>query len=73
MNDTTRTILIAAGVTLVVVVLVPFLVMVGMMGSMVGSTGRMMGGWFPWLVASLVLLVLLLGVMLIVIGLNRHQ
>jgi preprotein translocase subunit SecF len=68
MNDTTRMILIALGVTLLVVVLVPLLFMGGMMSGMMGT---MMGG-MSWVMVALVLLVLLAGVVLLVAGV-RHR
>jgi hypothetical protein len=71
MNDTTRTVLIALGIALLVVVLVPFLFMSGMMASMMGGMHGMMGGAF-WVIPSLVLLVLVAGVALLVTGLRRQ-
>ena len=64
MSDTTQTLLIALGVALLVAVLVPVLFMTGMMASMMG------GGM--WLMASLVLLVLIAGVVLIAAGMRRR-
>ena len=62
MNDTTRTIPIALGVTLIVVVLVPLLFMMRMMGAMADGMGGMMGGMMNgggfWIVGGLVLRVL---------------
>jgi hypothetical protein len=71
MNDTTRTILIALGIALLVVVLLPFLFMSGMMASMMGGMTGMMGG-ASWVMPSLVLLVLVAGVALLVTGLRRQ-
>ena len=71
MNNTTRTILIALGIALLVVVLLPFLFMSGMMASMMGGMTGMMGG-ASWVMPSLVLLVLLAGVALLVTGLRRQ-
>ena len=71
MNDTTRTILIALGIALLVVVLVPVLFMSGMMASMMGGMSGMMGG-ASWVMPSLVLLVLVAGVALLVTGLRRQ-
>jgi uncharacterized membrane protein YozB (DUF420 family) len=71
MNDTTRTILIALGIALLVVVLVPVLFMSGMMASMMGGMSGMMGG-ASWIMPSLVLLVLVAGVALLVTGLRRQ-
>ena len=69
MNDTTRTVLIALGVALLVVVLLPLLFMGGMMSSMMGG---MMGGSGPWVMAVLVLLVLGVGVALLAVGLRQR-
>ena len=72
MNNTTRTVLIALGIALLVVVLLPLLFMSGMMASMMsGMMGPMMGGT-SWVMVALVLLVLLTGVGLLVAGL-RHR
>jgi uncharacterized membrane protein YozB (DUF420 family) len=71
MNDTTRTILIALGIALLVVVLVPVLFMSGMMASMMGGMSGMMGG-ASWIMPSLVVLVLVAGVALLVTGLRRQ-
>jgi len=74
MSDTTRIVLIAAGIALLVVVLLPILFMSGMMGGMMG--GGMMGGQCcggaPWLMIGLVLLVLVAGGLLLVLGLRRR-
>jgi hypothetical protein len=73
MSDTARVVLIALGVALVVVILVPALFMGVMMGGgMMGymMNGGMMGG-FAWLVLGLVLVILVAGVALLVAGL-RH-
>jgi hypothetical protein len=74
MSDTARTILIALGVALVVVILVPTLFMGGMMGTMMGS-GIMGGmgamGGAAWVMLGLVLVILLAGVGLLVSALRR--
>lgn len=54
MSDTTRIVLIATGVALLVVVLVPALFMGGMMGTM-------MGGGAGWWMVGLPVLILLIG------------
>lgn len=64
MSDTTRTVLIALGVALLVVVLAPLLFMSGMMGTM-------MGGGF-WLIGAMVLLVLVAGAVLLTVGVARR-
>lgn len=66
MNETTRTILIALGVTLLVIVFVPLLFMAGMMG------GMMIGGG-GWIMGSLVVLVLVAGIVAIAIGIGRRR
>jgi hypothetical protein len=71
MSDTTRVVLIALGVALIVVVLLPFVFMGGMMGAMMG--GGMMGGGAPWMMLSLPLLALLTGAVLLVLGLRRRR
>ena len=73
MNDTTRTIFIALGVALLVVVLVPVLFMVGMMGGMTGGMGGMMNGGGAWMMGSLVLLILVVGIALIAMGMRRRS
>jgi hypothetical protein len=73
MSDTARRVLIALGVALVVVILVPALFMGVMMGGgMMGymMNGGMMGG-SAWLVLGLVLVILVAGVALLVAGLRR--
>jgi hypothetical protein len=70
MSDTTRIVLIALGVALIVVVLLPFLFMGGMMGAMM--SGGMMGGGAAWLMFGLPLLVLLIGGVLLALGLRRR-
>jgi len=74
MSDTARTILIALGVALLVVILVPALFMGGMMGTMMdgGIMGGMtaMGGGV-WVMFGLVLVILLAGVGLLVTALRR--
>ena len=85
MTDTTRTVLIALGVSLLVVVLVPILVCAGgmatgmsdmnsMMGNMggMGRTGGMMSGSMPWVMGGLVLVILVAGVVSLVAGLRRR-
>jgi hypothetical protein len=72
MNNTTRTILIALGIALLVVVLLPFLFMSGMMAGMMSGTMRPMMGGMSWVMVALVLLVLLAGVTLLAAGL-RHR
>lgn len=73
MNDTTRTILIAAGVALLVIVLVPLLFMAGMMGAMTSGMGGMMNGGGGWVMGTGALLVLVLGILLVVLGLRRPR
>ena len=68
MTDTTRTVLIALGVALLVVVLLPLLFMGGMMSGMMGG---MMGSNGPWVMDLLALLVLGAGMALLVVGLRR--
>lgn len=71
MSETTRTVLIALGVALLVVILVPGLLMTGMMASMMGGGmmgDGMMGGWGAWVTGVLVLLVVVAGVAFIAIG-----
>ena len=74
MSDTTRLVLIALGIALLVVVLLPLLFMSGMMASMMnGMMGPMMGGMsMSWVMVALVLLVLLAGVGLLVAGLRQR-
>ena len=74
MSDSARTILIALGVALIVVILVPTLFMGGMMGTMMGGgimggMGAMGGG--AWVMFELVLVILLAGVGLLVTALRR--
>ena len=82
MRDTTRIVLIALGIALLVVVLLPLLFMAGMMSMMGGmmsmmngTMGNMMSGQccgaVPWVMGGLVLLVVAAGVALLVIGLRR--
>ncbi len=73
MNDATRTILIALGVALLVVILVPLLFMAGMMGAMAGGMSGMMNGPGTWIMGSLVLLILVMGIALIAIGVGRRR
>ena len=85
MTDTTRTVLIALGVSLLVVVLAPLVVCVGGMAtgmsdmnSILGSTGGMgrtggmMSGSMPWVVGGLGLAILAAGVVSLVAGLRRR-
>lgn len=79
MHDTTRVVLIALGVALLVAVLLPVAAMGTMMGwpgPMLGWTGPMMGGgmmsgaavwwfWFP-------VLVLVVGGIALAVGLRKH-
>jgi hypothetical protein len=73
MNDTTRTVLIALGVALLAVLLVPLLFMAGMMGAMTGGMGRMMNGDGFWIIGGLVTLILVMGIALIAITARRRQ
>jgi len=73
MNDTTRTVLIAAGVALLVIVLIPLLFMTGMMGAMTSGMGGMMNGGGGWIMGGGMLLVLALGVLLVVLGIRRPR
>ncbi|MBA2758236.1 MAG: hypothetical protein H0U38_00955 [Chloroflexia bacterium] len=73
MNDTTRTVLIALGVALLVVLLVPLLFMAGMMGAMTGGMGRMMNGDGFWIIGGFVTLILVMGIALIAITARRRQ
>ncbi|MDQ3223578.1 MAG: hypothetical protein M3Q75_08945 [Gemmatimonadota bacterium] len=68
MDDTARTVLIALGVALVVVILAPPLFMIGMMGSMMGGIVGMMDGSGAWMISALVSLVVVLGAVLLVIA-----
>ena len=61
-SNTTRMVLIALRIALLVVVLLPLLFMSGMMPSLMsGIMGPMMGG-MSWVIVAFVLLVLLAGV-----------
>jgi hypothetical protein len=72
MSDTTRMVLIAFGIALLVVVLLPLLFMSGMMASMMnGMIGPMMGG-MSWVIVAFVLLVLQAGMALLAVGLRRR-
>lgn len=71
MNDTNRTVLIALGVALLIIILVPLLFMAGMMGATTGGMGRMMGGRAAWIMAGLVLLTLVAGIAIVAIGERR--
>ena len=68
MSDNARTILIALGVALIVVILVPALFMGGMMAAMM--SGDMMGSG-AWVVVGLVLLILVAGGAVLVASLRR--
>ena len=68
MSDNARTILIALGVALIVVILVPALFMGGMMAAMM--SGDMMGSG-AWVVLGLVLLILVAGGVVLVASLRR--
>ena len=72
MNDTTRTVLIALGVALLAIILVPLLFMMGMMGAMTGGMGGMMNG-DVWIMGGLVLLILVAGIAFIAIGMGRRD
>lgn len=73
MSETTRTVLIAIGVALLVIILVPVLAMMGMMGTMGGGgMNGMMGGRGLWVMGPLVLLILVAGIALVVIGTRRR-
>ncbi|HEV2106890.1 MAG TPA: hypothetical protein VGR16_01360 [Thermomicrobiales bacterium] len=71
MSETTRMVLIALGVALLVVVLVPGLLMTGMIASMMG--GGMMEGWGAGVTGALVLLVVAAGVALVAIALRGRR
>lgn len=71
MTDTTRVVLLALGIALLVVVLLPLLVMTGMMGAMAG--GGMIGRWGPSLVVGLVLLILAVGAVLLAANLRGRR
>ncbi len=71
MHNTTRTILVALGVALLVVVLVPLVLMTGMMSAMPGGTSGMMNG--GWMLGSFVLVILVVGVALLAIGVGRRR
>jgi uncharacterized membrane protein len=71
MSETMRMILIALGIALLVVVLVPALFMTGMMASVMG--GGMMEGGGAWITGVLVLLVLVAGVALVAIGVGGRR
>lgn len=73
MNDTTRTVFIALGVALLVIILVPLLFMVGMMGAMTGGMGGMMNGGGAWIMGGLVLLILVASVVSVAIGMGRRR
>lgn len=73
MNNTTRTVLIALGVSLLVIVLVPLLFMAGMMSAMTGGTGGMMNDGGAGIMGGLFLLVLTVGIVLIAIGVRRRR
>jgi hypothetical protein len=64
-SDTARVILIAVGVAILVVVLLPTLFMGGMMSAMMGGT---MPGGMGWLAGIWAILLSLVGLALIVVG-----
>ena len=64
-SDTARVIVIALGVSILVVVLLPTLFMGGMMSAMMGGT--MLGG-MGWLAGIWAILLALVGLGLIVVG-----
>jgi len=75
MNNTTRTVLIALGIALLVLVLLPLLFMTGMMSMMGGWMGHMMNGTIGaglWVMGGLVLVVVVAVVVLLVAGLRRR-
>lgn len=69
MSDTTRTILIALGAALLVVVLLPLLFVSGMTGNMMGGGCCNGAVWFGWVFG---LFVLAAGAALLVVGLRRR-
>lgn len=69
MSDTTRMVLIALGVALLVMILVPAVFMSSMMGAMM--SGGMMGGGSASVVPGLLVLALLAGGTLLFVGLRR--
>lgn len=74
MSDTTRTVLIAAGVAILVVTLLPLLFMAGMMsmmGSMMNQMPMMPGGMAVGILLFLALIVL--GVTLLALGLRGQS
>jgi hypothetical protein len=76
MRDTTRIVLIALGIALLVLVLLPLLFMTGMMSMMGGMMGHMMNGTIGagfWVMGGLVLLVVVAVVVLLVAGLRRGK
>lgn len=73
MNKTTRTVLIALGVALLVILLVPLLFMAGMMGARTGGMGGMMNGGSVWFMGGLALLILVVGITLTAIGVGRRR
>lgn len=77
MTDTTRTVLISVGISLLVVVIVPLLVclsmMIGMDDMMRGNgdmMGRMTGA--AWIPVGLVLLILIVGAVLLRLGIRQR-
>jgi hypothetical protein len=68
-SDTTRIILIALGVSILVVVLLPTLFMSGMMAAMMGGT---VPGGMGWLAGIWVIVLVLLGVGLVVAGVRTR-
>lgn len=73
MHNTTRIVLIALGVALLVVVLIPLLLMAGMMGVMTGGMSGMMNGGGGWMMGGFVLLILAVGIALLSIGVGRRR
>ena len=69
MSDARRMVLIALGVALLVVILVPAIFMSSMMSAMLG--GGMMGVGSAWVVPGLVVFASLAGGTLLFIGLRR--
>lgn len=69
MHDTTRAVLIALGVALIAVVLLPVLFMGGMMGGWMIGGGTMVGA--AWILYGLPVLVVVAGAVLLVFGLRR--
>ncbi|MDQ3780993.1 MAG: hypothetical protein M3354_10695 [Chloroflexota bacterium] len=72
MHNTTRIILMALGVALLVVVLVPLVLMMGMMSVMPGGMSGMMNGG-GWMLGSFVLVILVVGIALLAIAVVRRR